>query len=163
IDLFGHFHSAGGRYFGGDDKMDAYINQAQREFDAKKRQAIVHDIQRYEGGKLFQPKLGGASSFRISWPVVRNKNVWSSSNVLLAISTDPQAAKMLKALSVDIPDLQRDIEVFFGESVDRVPERRNLEVRQTPTFRRVLDRATEQMRAAGRDQVDVGALLVSFY
>src|SRR3954447_11846934 len=84
-------------------------------------------------------------------------------HVLLAISTDARASKTLKALGIDIPDLQRDIEAFFGESVDRVPERRKLEVRQTPTFRRVLERATEQMRAAGRDEVDVGALLASFY
>jgi ATP-dependent Clp protease ATP-binding subunit ClpA len=84
-------------------------------------------------------------------------------HVLLAIATDARASRTIKALAVNIADLERDIEVFFAESIDPVAAHKRLEVKQTPAFRRVLDRATEQMRAAGRDQVDVGALLASFY
>ena len=30
------------------------------EFDTNKRKQLVHDIQRYEGGKMFFPRIGGA-------------------------------------------------------------------------------------------------------
>ena len=84
-------------------------------------------------------------------------------HVLLAISTDARASKTLKALAIDIPTLQQDLEVFFAESIDALPQNKRREVKQTPTFQRVLERATEQMHAAGRDRVDTGSLLVSFY
>jgi ABC-type transport system substrate-binding protein len=79
MDLAAHYHSGGGRYFGGDQKVDDMLDQANREFDVKKQQQIVHELQRYEGEKHFQPRLGGGSGFRITWPALRNKGVWQGS------------------------------------------------------------------------------------
>ena len=50
--------------------------KAMAEFDAAKRKQLVHDIQRYEGGKMFFPRIGGARGFSVSWPAVRNREVY---------------------------------------------------------------------------------------
>ena len=99
IDLTTHYHSAGGRYFGGDSKVDDILNQANREFDVKKQQQLVSDFQRYEGEKHFQPRLGGGSGFRISWPVLRNKNVWQGSPLRwnATVWVDPTKAPLGKS------------------------------------------------------------------
>jgi ABC-type transport system substrate-binding protein len=81
-DLFSHYHSSGSRYFGpaggggSDPQLDKMAESLLAEFDVKKRIAIAHEVQRYEGGKMYQPRPGGATTFRITWPALRNKNVW---------------------------------------------------------------------------------------
>jgi ABC-type transport system substrate-binding protein len=76
VDLFGHYHPSGSKYFGSDSTLDGMLEKMVAEFDTKKRQSIAHDIQRYEGGKNFQPLPGGATNYRITWPALRNKFVW---------------------------------------------------------------------------------------
>jgi ABC-type transport system substrate-binding protein len=79
-DLFSHYHPSGSRYFGGDAKMNGMLEQMLVEFDLQKRLALAHEVQRYEGGMNWQPRPGGASGFRITWPALRNKNVWRDEN-----------------------------------------------------------------------------------
>lgn len=76
VDLFGHYHPSGSKFFGSDPALDSMLEKMVAEFDAKKRQGIAHDVQRYEGGKNYQPLPGGATTFRITWPALRNKFVW---------------------------------------------------------------------------------------
>jgi peptide/nickel transport system substrate-binding protein len=79
-DLYSHYHSSGSRYYIGDQKMDGMLDQAMAEFDTAKRKQIALDVQKYESGKFFGPRIGGASGFRITWPALRNKNVWQDEN-----------------------------------------------------------------------------------
>jgi len=99
VDLANHYHSAGGRYFGGDSKVDDILNQANREFDVNKQKQLVYDFQRYEGEKHFQPRLGGGSGFRMSWPILRNKSVWQGSPLRFFATTwlDPNRAPLGKS------------------------------------------------------------------
>jgi hypothetical protein len=60
--------------------MDALNEKIIVEFDVKKRIAVAHDIQRLEGKRMYQPRPGGATTFRITWPALRNKNVWQGEN-----------------------------------------------------------------------------------
>jgi ABC-type transport system substrate-binding protein len=78
-DLNSHYHSSGSRYFGPitpDATMDSTLERMLQEFDTAKRQALAHEVQRYEAGKMFQPRPGGATRFRITWPALRNREVW---------------------------------------------------------------------------------------
>jgi hypothetical protein len=79
IDLQAHYHSQGGRYFGGDAHADELLDKATLEFDEEEQKAIIHEFQRYEGEKHFQPRLGGGNNYRITWPALRNKGVWQGS------------------------------------------------------------------------------------
>ena len=84
-------------------------------------------------------------------------------HVLFAMTGDKSAAKVLRALGVDLKELQTDLEVFFAESIDPLPEGFEREPLQTPTFQRVLQRATLQLRAAGKDSVEIGNLIAAFF
>jgi ABC-type transport system substrate-binding protein len=89
-DLYSHYHPAGSRYFGpegGDKTMSEMLDKMVAEFDNKKRQDLAHDVLRYEGGRMFQPRPGGASGFRITWPALRNKDVWRDENQGRYLST----------------------------------------------------------------------------
>ena len=79
-DLFSHYHPSGSRNFGSDTKMTGMLEQMMTEFDLQKRIALAHEVQRYEGGMNWQPRPGGASGFRVTWPALRNKNVWRDEN-----------------------------------------------------------------------------------
>jgi peptide/nickel transport system substrate-binding protein len=74
--LFYHYNEAGSRRQGYDATLTDLTSKAITEFDADKRKALVQDIQRYEGKVLFFPRLGANTSYTISWPILRNRNVW---------------------------------------------------------------------------------------
>jgi ABC-type transport system substrate-binding protein len=76
VDMFQHYHPSGSKFFGSDTAMNQMLEKMVGEFDNDKRKAMAHDFQRYEAGKNFQPLPGGASTFRITWPALRNKFVW---------------------------------------------------------------------------------------
>jgi peptide/nickel transport system substrate-binding protein len=74
--VYGTLHSGGSLYAMNDTQMEEMINKALREFDTEKRKSLIHDVQRHEGGKMFMPRLGGATGYSTSWPVVRNWGVF---------------------------------------------------------------------------------------
>jgi ABC-type transport system substrate-binding protein len=76
IDLYTHYHPSGSKYFGGDDELNGMLEKMIAEFDTDARMKLAHDVQRYEGGANYQPMPGGATTFRITWPALRNKFVW---------------------------------------------------------------------------------------
>jgi ABC-type transport system substrate-binding protein len=69
---FFFYNTKGTAYWGADAKLEQLTVDARREFDEKKRIGIVHEIQRYNGGKMYNEKIGGGSGFFLMWPVVRN-------------------------------------------------------------------------------------------
>jgi len=76
VDMFAHYHKSGSKFFGGDATFDGMLEKMVAEFDPEKRKTMAHEVQRYEGGKNYQPLPGGATTFRITWPALRNKFVW---------------------------------------------------------------------------------------
>jgi ABC-type transport system substrate-binding protein len=75
--LYSRYNSKGGVYQGGDATTDELTAKAKREFDDDKRKELVYEIQRYEGKAMHFPfSHGGASTFVLTWPALRNFNVW---------------------------------------------------------------------------------------
>jgi ABC-type transport system substrate-binding protein len=74
--MFTRFNSAGALYQGSDSVLEDLTKRSISEFDTKKRQDMVHEMQRHEAGKMFFPLLGGASGFSLHWPVLRNGGVY---------------------------------------------------------------------------------------
>jgi ABC-type transport system substrate-binding protein len=75
--MYSRFHSKGGVYQGGDSTLDDLLSKAVQEFDTEKRRELIHEVQRYEGGMMHFPlSHGGASSFELHWPAVRNLRVY---------------------------------------------------------------------------------------
>jgi hypothetical protein len=90
---------------GGDPTLDDLTNRARAEFDEKKRMDLVHEVQKYDAGKMYNEKLGIAGSFALHWPVLRNVGVYRGGSNWLDITTpsglkawlDPQQAPLRRA------------------------------------------------------------------
>ena len=74
--LFSYYNSRGSLRMGTDSTLDDLTSKAVAEFDDKRRLDLVHEIQRYEGGKNFYPRFGGGTGFSLGWPAVRNRQVY---------------------------------------------------------------------------------------
>ena len=75
--IFRGFSATGKPDHAGDPALDELTNKIRREFDDKKRQALILDLQRYEGNTLYYLWLpGGANGFELAWPAVRNRQVF---------------------------------------------------------------------------------------
>ena len=67
------FTGPGGGGLEGDPQVDTYIDKAKAETDAKKRVAVLGDLQRYLAKMCYcVPNPGTATNFDIAWPAVKN-------------------------------------------------------------------------------------------
>jgi ABC-type transport system substrate-binding protein len=74
--LHAYYNSRGPLRQGTDATLDEMTNKIVKEFDEKRRMALAHDIQRYEGEKMYYPRIGGSTGFSLGWPAVRNREVY---------------------------------------------------------------------------------------
>jgi len=76
VSFFG-FDAGGKGDSSGDPQVDTALTKAQQEFDLEKRKALIVDIVRYLGGKMYSIQgMGGSNVFGLAWPAVQNVNVW---------------------------------------------------------------------------------------
>ncbi len=76
---FFQYNSKGGRNMAGptpDPMMEDLTLKVRKEFDDKKRADIVHEIERYNAGKMTNIKIANAGGFSLTWPTYRNVNVY---------------------------------------------------------------------------------------
>jgi ATP-dependent Clp protease ATP-binding subunit ClpA len=84
-------------------------------------------------------------------------------HVLFAMAGDKHGGAILQALGVDLDRLRADLEAFFAESIDPMPESSDRAPQQTPALHRVLTRAAREVGAAGKDTIATGNLLVAMF
>jgi peptide/nickel transport system substrate-binding protein len=76
-DAFRGFSASGSNDQSGDPKLNAMLEKARLEFDDKALKTQLHEIQRYLAKAMWGLNTpGGATSFKVGWPAVRNNNVW---------------------------------------------------------------------------------------
>jgi peptide/nickel transport system substrate-binding protein len=74
---FHGFDVAGKGDGSGDPYIESQLNKAKVDFDAEKRRAVVHDLQRYLAEAQYCIRWpGGSTSFDLVWPAVRNYRVF---------------------------------------------------------------------------------------
>ncbi|MEC9391601.1 MAG: ATP-dependent Clp protease ATP-binding subunit ClpA [Myxococcota bacterium] len=105
-------------------------------------------------------ELRVALSRALDEATLRRHEFLTLEHVLLALLHDPTTADVLKAVNVDVAQLERDLAAFLESEVEKVPEGRPVEPQQTPAFQRVLQRAAFHVQHAGRDTLDGPAVLV---
>ncbi|MGE4552583.1 MAG: Clp protease N-terminal domain-containing protein, partial [Desulfovibrionaceae bacterium] len=84
-------------------------------------------------------------------------------HLLFALSMDDSGEGILGACGVNVAQLRSQLEGFFAENMERLPEDSDTEVIQTLGVRRVLQRAVWQKRAAGKEIVEVGDVLAALF
>jgi ABC-type transport system substrate-binding protein len=76
-DAFRGFSAGGTNDQKGDPRLNDMLEKARLEFDEKALKSQLHDIQRYLARTMWGLNTpGGATSFRMNWPAVRNSGVW---------------------------------------------------------------------------------------
>ncbi len=96
----GMHHEAGGGYTGffsanssfqkGDPRISDLLSKARREQDEKKQVTAIHELQRIVADEMYVVRMPGSSNtFTMSWPVVRNEEVWTGDTTLRNMWLDP--------------------------------------------------------------------------
>ncbi|WP_449242857.1 ATP-dependent Clp protease ATP-binding subunit ClpA [Desulfovibrio sp.] len=84
-------------------------------------------------------------------------------HLLYALCLEPGGESVLSACGADVAKLREQLQGFFTENLEVLPEGAESEVIQTLGVRRVLQRAVWQKRAAGKETVEVGDVLAALF
>ena len=90
---------------------------------------------------------------------VRRHEFLTLEHVLLALLHDPDSAKLLQAVGVKLRKLERDLERYLEDEVEKLPEDADFEPHQTQGFSRVLQRALLHVQSSGKAELDGPTLL----
>ncbi len=84
-------------------------------------------------------------------------------HVLYAMTDDPNASKILKACGGDLKALREDLDTFFENNMQSLPQGVDQDPQQTLAFQRVFQRAVMHVQSSGKQQMDSSNLLVAFF
>ncbi|MDO5536600.1 MAG: ATP-dependent Clp protease ATP-binding subunit ClpA [Desulfovibrionaceae bacterium] len=91
----------------------------------------------------------------------RRHAVFSVEHILFAITKMLRGRVLLEGCGASVGVLREQLEGFFRANIETVPEGTKPEIVQTVSVTRLFDQVISNMTAAGRDTVDLGALLVA--
>lgn len=92
----------------------------------------------------------------------RNHEYLTLEHLLYALVQEEQGKEILSNCGVDVSRLQNQLERFFVDHMEVIPEV-STEVVQTLGVQRVLQRAILQMQSAGKEKVEVGDVLAALF
>ena len=84
-------------------------------------------------------------------------------HILLALLQDRTARDVIRHCGGDIRKLQRELESFLEEKLEKLPDSADRLPEQTPAFQRVLERATLQAQGSGQELIDGSNILAAIY
>jgi len=84
-------------------------------------------------------------------------------HLLFAMLQDDYGAEILLHCGADLKRLQAALEDFFEKELEVAPEGKSPELRQTPAFERLLQRAFLHVQFSGKEEVDAGDVLAAVF
>jgi ATP-dependent Clp protease ATP-binding subunit ClpA len=85
-------------------------------------------------------------------------------HLLLALIDEPDAARVMRACSVDLDDLRKDLEDFIDDDLSTlVTDVEGSEAVPTAAFQRVIQRAAIHVQSSGRSEVTGANVLVAIF
>ncbi len=84
-------------------------------------------------------------------------------HVLYALLFDESVAKVIRHCAGDVEALKRDLEVFFEETLEKLPEGAEVEPQQTLGFQRAIHRAALHVQSAGKEEISGRDILVALF
>jgi ATP-dependent Clp protease ATP-binding subunit ClpA len=95
--------------------------------------------------------------------VTRQHEFLTLEHVLLALLQDKTARDVIRHCGGDIRKLQRELELFLAEKLERLPDNVDRLPEQTPAFQRVFERAHLQAQGSGQELIDGSNILAAIY
>jgi ATP-dependent Clp protease ATP-binding subunit ClpA len=84
-------------------------------------------------------------------------------HILYALTFDEAVAEIIRHCGGDVKTLQRDLEAFFKDNIEQLPEEDEAEPQQTLGFQRVLQRAAAHVQSSGKEIVEGKNILVALF
>jgi len=87
----------------------------------------------------------------------------STEHILFAILFDHTGIQIIEGCGGVVEELKRDLEKFFDERVESIPEGQEYVLQQTLGFQRVIQRAVNHARSAEKAEVNVSDIMASIF
>ena len=84
-------------------------------------------------------------------------------HILFAILYDSVGIEIIESCGGNIENMNRSLEEFFNEKLERVAEGNEYVLQQTIAFQRVIQRAVNHVRSAEKQEVEVSDILASIF
>ncbi|MGD9330431.1 MAG: ATP-dependent Clp protease ATP-binding subunit ClpA [Desulfobacterales bacterium] len=87
----------------------------------------------------------------------------STEHILFAILFDHTGIEIIESCGGVVEELKRELENFFDERVESIPEGKEYVLQQTLGFQRVIQRAVNHARSAEKSEVNVSDIMASIF
>jgi ATP-dependent Clp protease ATP-binding subunit ClpA len=84
-------------------------------------------------------------------------------HILFAILYDSIGIEIIENCGGNIETINRSLEEFFNDKLERVPDGTEYVLQQTIAFQRVIQRAVNHVRSAEKQEVEVSDILASIF
>ncbi len=84
-------------------------------------------------------------------------------HLLYALLHERTASGVVRHCGGDVDKLKRELETFFEETLEKVPEDSTRTPEQTQAFQRVIQLAVMQARSSGQEAIDGGSILAALF
>jgi ATP-dependent Clp protease ATP-binding subunit ClpA len=93
--------------------------------------------------------------------VARRHAYLTVEHLLYALAHDDAGENVLKHVGVDVAQLKRELDAYFEEELEKIPEGGKEDTAQTMAFHRVLQSALQHAESAEKEEVEAGDLLAA--
>ncbi|HYE15005.1 MAG TPA: ATP-dependent Clp protease ATP-binding subunit ClpA [Pyrinomonadaceae bacterium] len=112
---------------------------------------------------MITKELQGTLNFAATEAIKRRHEYVTLEHLLYALLHDATAGKVLRACGARVEALASELETFFDEKMERVPQASELLPEYTAAFQRVVEYALLQAEGSGQREVDGGNVLAALY
>lgn len=112
---------------------------------------------------MISKELSATLGFAVREAKKRRHEYVCIEHVLYAILHDNEGADIIENCGGKIDILKTNLEGFFDDQMDPIPEESEYVLQQTIGFQRMIQRAVNQVRAAEKQEVAVGDILASIF
>ncbi len=132
-----------------------------------KRPRLVRANPRYEGAQdvpSFSTTLEQSIHGALALANERKHELATLEHLLLALIDEPDAARVMRACSVNLDDLRKDLEDFIDDDLATlITDVEGSEAVPTAAFQRVIQRAAIHVQSSGRSEVTGANVLVAIF
>ncbi len=112
---------------------------------------------------MISKEVSATLGFAVREAKRRRHEYVSVEHVLFAILHDNEGFEIVQNCGGDPEELKQNLETFFKEKIDVIPDSSEYVLQQTIGFQRVIQRAVNHVRSAEKSQVSVSDVLASIF
>jgi len=112
---------------------------------------------------MISKELSATLGFAVREAKKRRHEYVCIEHVLFAILHDPAGIDIIENCGGDVDNLKTDLEGYFTDKMESVPEDDEFVLQQTIGFQRMIQRAVNHVRSAEKAEVSIGDILASMF